>query len=228
MALRSTGGNGYINLGYANFPNGNAAKSVSFWFNVPSYGATYGFFNILAIGAIPNLVGVQIGTRNSNLLVWRLGGTTIVDSGFAPTVNITHHCAYTYDGINSSKVYVDGSLSNSVTYAEDSGVFDLCQFFGNEWGENGVVTLDDFRVYDRELSLAEVQTIYSCMGLDDLWYGLVARWQLNEQTLGTNPAAATVIKDSTMSGNNGISFSNSGTDYTYQESEIRYTRKMIR
>jgi hypothetical protein len=66
------------------------------------------------------------------------------------------------------------------------------------------------------------------MGLDDLWYGLVARWQMKEQTPGTNPAAASGIKDSTMSHNHGIAFSNSATDYTYQDSEIRYTRKMIR
>jgi hypothetical protein len=225
MALRSTGGDGYITLGNSNFPNNSAAKSISFWYSTSAYTGTYGFFNIVSIGSS---VATQIGTRSGRLIAWRWGGTSLADSLLTPTVDVTHHCVYTYDGVNSSKIYVDGSLANSASNAETAGAIDSVQFFGNQWLENGVVTLDDFRMYNRALSLEEVETIYSCMGLDDLWYGLVSRWQMKEQSPGTNPAAATDIKDSTISHNHGISFSNSGTDYTYQESEIRYTRKMIR
>jgi hypothetical protein len=230
MALQSTGANGYITLGYNNFPNNSAAKSISFWYTVTTYNLVFGFFNVL--GGTPMSVGVQIGSRgspeaNPYILAWRLGGTIIVNSNLAPAVGAMHHCVYTYDGVNVSKIYVDGALANSATAVEAAGAINSVQFFGNQWNENGNVTLDDFRMYNRAISLGEVETIFSCRGLDDIYYGLVSRWRLTGQTTGTHPEVASAIRDTTISGNDGISFSNAGTDYTYQESRIRFHRKHL-
>jgi len=226
MALK--GNYGFIRLGYNNIPNNGATKSFSFWYTVTTYSVTLAYFNIISLASSTS---TQIGSRTpaNRLIAWRFGGTTIVDSLVAPATGVMHHCAYTYDGVDASKIYVDGALANSATNAESAGVIDAVQFFGNQYGEFGTSTMDDFRVYNRELSLGEIQTIYNCRGFDDIYYGLISRWRLNEQATDTILVSAPIIKDSTLSDNTGISIDGLGstTDYTYAESKIRYHRKFL-
>jgi hypothetical protein len=55
--------------------------------------------------------------------------------------------------------------------------------------------LDDIRVYTRALSLAELQTIYTLVGQDNIVNDLLWRWRMNELSPGTAATIANSIID---------------------------------
>jgi hypothetical protein len=63
---------------------------------------------------------------------------------------------------NANELYVDGTLSNSVT-GISSATYPHDVFIGalNPTVFNGDATIDDVRIYSRELSAAEIQTIFN-------------------------------------------------------------------
>ena len=63
--------------------------------------------------------------------------------------------------------------------------------------------IDDVRIYNRLLSLAEIQTIYHSRGADNIVNGLVGRWLMNEKSDGVTASGANSCIDISGNGNHG-------------------------
>jgi hypothetical protein len=82
-------------------------------------------------------------------------------------------------------------------------------------------TLEDFRFYNRELSLAEIQTIYSSRGVDGITDGLVSRWSMNEGAEGAAASGAGSVKDLT-----GVRNMTPNNSPTYEAGGLRSRRRV--
>lgn len=218
MAI-TTAGTGYLSTGASGLPNTTAAQSIIMWYLVSSYPSANVSYINLHNGTNAS---VQIGSWSSVLSVWGWGGSALVSAAANPTTGVYHHLAYTYDG-TTHRLYIDGVFSNSTTVANVSGAETIVEIFGNQWTENGVQTLDDVRIYNRALSVSEVQTVYACRGIDSIVSGLVSRWIFSEGAPGSSPSVATQIRD--LAGtNNGTAFSAALTNLTYTATQLKYRR----
>jgi hypothetical protein len=81
---------------------------------------------------------------------------------------------------------------------------------------------EDVRVYNRALPLDEIETILAVRGIDGIVDGLVGRWYMAEASPGTAAAGAGSVKDSSVSGFNGLPVSSP----VYRESVLRSRRKV--
>jgi hypothetical protein len=213
MGLLSSGA-GYCNMGFSGFPAVNGAQSHAYWFRYT--GALTGNQLPLNMISTSGSGAVQIGFRTGVYGCYGWGGGAKVTVAAAPTVNVWHHVVYTYLSPTHT-MYIDGAFSNSSTTAADAGAVTSMEVFGNQWGENFAVELEDMRVYTRAVSLPEVETIYAAYGCDFIVESLVARWLFDESPQGTNPGSVTSLKDRSINSNNSTAFSNALTGYTYQD-----------
>jgi len=78
---------------------------------------------------------------------------------------------------------------------------------------------DDFRIYTRRLSLAEIQTIYACRGTDGIVNGLKNRFIFQAGPAGS--AVGTTVRDVGPSGND---FTRVGNP-TYTDSRLKFRRR---
>ena len=64
---------------------------------------------------------------------------------------------------------------------------------------------EDCRIYNRQLSDAEIQTIYACKGHDGIAYGLAGRWTMIEGYDNQRVTLdATIIKDVSNNKSDGV------------------------
>lgn len=222
MGLRSNA-TGYLTVGITSMPAINASQTICFWSYFatnPTTGNQEYVNSVAAAGAI------QFGFRVGVYGVYNYGGGTTVLAGSTPTAGMWHHLAYTFNGTNHI-FYLDGALSNQTTTAAQTGTVTSFQLLGNQWTENATVILEDLRVYSRTLSAGEIETIYSVKGTDGIVSEMVSRFLFNEGAPATNPGAGTTVRDISNNGNHGIALSNAVTNYTYQETNLRFKRRIL-
>lgn len=136
------------------------------------------------------------GTRRTvgNTGAWeaRAAGTTLtsdyLQSGSLNTVTLTtgvlHHVAFVQDVPNTDRfAYLDGVLVDSILGAsfagQQTGLLNIGVSPGGAGqGWNGVI--EDFRVYDRVMTLAEIQTIAACKGTDGFTADINLRFRMDE------------------------------------------------
>ncbi len=112
------------------------------------------------------------------------------------------------DGVPNSitSVYINGVLDGGPTTVAGAAVAAATMTIGNRTGAanteglNGLI--EDFRVYNRELSAAEIATIHAARGVDGIVEGLVMRVPMREGADGTNPSGAGFVKDVSDAKNN--------------------------
>ena len=156
----------------------------------------------------------------------------------APTstisLNAWHHCAVTFDkdNINNTPILYHNGLSVTVsTLDSPSGSYDSDAASSLVLGARGVLVIDreftgsieDVRMYDRILNPAEILTIYNSRGIDNILSGLVTRWPLIREAVGTVASGAGSVFD--ISGNN-VHATPVGSP-TYAESIVRLVRRLI-
>lgn len=83
--------------------------------------------------------------------------------------------------------------------------------------------IDDLRIYNRALSDAEIQTIFTSRGKDNIVNSLVGRWLMNEGAIGTSPGA-TAVRDI---GSNGLNSSSVTATPTYEDGILAFRRKVV-
>lgn len=132
------------------------------------------------------------------------------------TTGTLYHVAMTADSVgNTGDNYINGVLDINTdgTHGGSSGGTTFSMGTRTGSSENIDGRLDDFRIYNRILSAAEILTIYSCRGRDNIYEGLIHRWVMNEGAPGT--AVSSVID---LTGNlNGTAVGNP----TYAASSLR-------
>lgn len=147
-------------------PSGSAARSFSFWVKTSS---TAGNMTVLSYGAKTTRQAFTISINHdatNNLGIWTWGDDGYFATGTNNiTNNVWHHVAITYAADSTQiKVYYDGALLGTKnlgaalsTYS--SGSFYVGRSIGDLEGFTG--SLDDLRIYDHELTLSDIQILYS-------------------------------------------------------------------
>ncbi len=137
-------------------------------------------------------------------------------------------CRGRIDGVPNSitDIFFNGVLDGGPTTVAGAAAVTATMTLGLRTGAGAAQglegILDDWRVYDRELSAAEIQTIHICRGTDNILEGLVARVMFTEGAPGTSPAGAGSVKDLSSAPNN---YSPSGSP-VFRPSELRARRKV--
>jgi len=203
----------YMDFGTGTTINTSSAFSVSTWFNVDniasfpsmcmlktngSNGFTIGFANTTGANAIYN--GVFFGSSptgdTTQFKAFSTGNSTLS----AALVSGWHHLVLTYDGVNpqassSTTVYIDG-----IEYASNQAVG-----FGSYGNVNNVGgagnypppfdgLIDEFAIFNSELSLSNVTSIYnSGVPADISSLNPVGWWRMGDGSDGSGNADGTVV-----------------------------------
>ncbi|HEY3377418.1 MAG TPA: LamG-like jellyroll fold domain-containing protein, partial [Armatimonadota bacterium] len=138
------------------FPANNAAQTVSWWMNLPSYAGNEQ--TAVSLGNDPLGSAINCGVSNGMVRVWGYGLVTLVEAT-APSANAWHHYAYTFDG-TTHRLYIDGVEVNNSTVAPQTAVptavilgrwsAPICPLRGK---------LDQVRVYNRALGAKDIRLL---------------------------------------------------------------------
>lgn len=145
-------------------------------------------------------VGDECGLRTSysNLMIWTYSPNVIAQTALVGAEqNSWIHVCGTYDG-SYFNIYVNGSLRGQ--QADATGAKNQARGwevgytvrFGSGRALNNA-QIEDARIYNRGLTPAEVMTVASCKGHDNILQGLKARWMFNGvvgASLGSEPDIA--------------------------------------
>jgi hypothetical protein len=191
-------------------PNTNSAITIMGWMNSAAFASSSTIASILGAyngsndASIAPTTAIQLGAGQAGVAnsmdVWTWGGTVLVSTGGSPGVSSTgwFHAAYTCTAISGGSqthsIYINGALAATATNSlQVAGV--LTQVFFNGYPETNTLLssyqessnslLDDARMYNRILTLPEIQTIYTSRGFrDGIVYGLISRYAFNETSVG--------------------------------------------
>jgi len=184
--------------------------AVSAWLKTSDTGAYRGI-----VDKIASSVGYLIDVNSNNV---RFTVQNISASGGTVADGSWHFIVGTFNsGTGESKIYVDGvwketanaSLSHNTSSLEIGGDGASTYYFTGE--------ITDVRVYNRVLSLEEIQVIYRLRGSDNIVHGLLGRWLLNEKHDGATATVASSVIDISGQGNHGTPYNSP----VYRESILR-------
>ena len=174
-AVKLDGSSGYVSASTnvsTTMPAADAAQSISWWMKVAANPSSGTVQSIISLTNDSNGSAVQPGFRNGQIGVWKFGGTFLV-SAAPPLAGAWHHYVYTCDGTHGPpatpgtySLYIDGTLAASASasavapqkYVPTRLDFGRWTNFGNG-AEYFQGSLDDIRIYNRAISLAEVQSL---------------------------------------------------------------------
>ena len=205
----------------SNFTESTSPYSISVWINTNwSQTGTFSYVGMYDGGLVTPLptTGLQIGLRAAGTVsCWTYGGTVLVQSGAVMSAfdNIWVLITYTFDG-TTHRIYRNDTLLSSSTTSPVSGKFTQVYINGypptGTTSETGTFAVDAYAYYSRELSLAEITTIFNSRGTrHGIVDGLLARYDFDELSQG---ATVTGVPD--ISGNsNPLLNSGAGTPITY-------------
>lgn len=183
MSVSFNGSTQYANnAAPTGIPANNAPQSVVLRFMLtasPGGGnhQIFGFFNGVTMNSI------QIGFRSGVFLVWAYGGGTYVSSGGGLSVNVWHVAVYTFDG-TTHKLFIDGGAPYTSGSPPQTGSVAELLLGAYPTGEYFTGIVDEARVYDRALSNNEALSICNQFGMDDVYYGRIDGWSLDEEAPG--------------------------------------------
>lgn len=157
------------------------AGTVSFWFTPAGITGTKYIMHratALRIRQIDATLSVRLRLLSSDVVavVTLVAGTR-------------YHFVGTWNGSGVQIIYINGAQDTSTSgihAALLSGTLHIGSSTTPDAYWDG--TLEDFRIYERVLSLDEVQTVYNSDGCDSIINGLIYHWRMNEK--GPLPAAA--------------------------------------
>ena len=136
------------------------AMTVSLWMR-PKLSGTRTIFTLFreGNGSNPN-VGLQIGTKGTQVGFWVYGGASMELLSQALTADVWYHVAYTFDG-STHRVFVNAAAVGTSTEASPTGAPTVVRFgsYGSMTAQLYSGRLDDVRVYDRVLSAAELTAL---------------------------------------------------------------------
>ena len=131
--------------------SGAGGWSVEVWLEFDSTTGTYQ--TILVDASQPILY-----LRNGNLIYW-------LGSGIIATpillIDTTYHVVFAYDGNTSLKVYVDGTLEDTLTVTTSSRDPTWAYAFHNGTNEGLFGYMQEMAIYDYELTLSQVTSHYN-------------------------------------------------------------------
>lgn len=205
----------YIDLGTLNVPSGGSNFSWTGWMKLRNRGGeknpmitkadATGIFEPdweLAIqGSGPAELFASLDTGS---------GTDRLDGGnffVGAPPHIWHMISMTYDGttkrsyIDAAEVASTGQTGNVVNTAEAVAMGALNAGATIERQIDGFI--EDVRIYERTLSVAELETMFVLLGMDGIVDGLLHRWTMREWAPGVTASGVGATKDAGPSQFNG-------------------------
>ena len=155
--------------------------------------------------------GLTLSANAPRALIGNNSGVTAALATTAISLNTPYFLVMTYDGttINlyqNMSLVATASISNAIVAdttpvtvngnANGTGNTNIVEFFSGY--------MEDLRVYNRTLSLNELQTIYVANGEDGIVNGLTIHYKMNELSNGATLASGASIKDYTHNSNDAI------------------------
>jgi hypothetical protein len=217
--------------------NAKPAATVMGWVNPDAFGSTRSLTE-QAIGPPPGTSGTSRILFNINSTGTLVIGARAADGGGINTLTTvavlaTGVWSHIVGVVNVAgdllQVYINGVLSASTASAFGPVTFSATNSKNGRVGADDPGTgqffdgrIEDYRMYDRALSLAEVQTIYASRGTDGICNGLVQSWRLNEGAPGVAAVGVGTVKDSSPAQRNV----NPINSPVYQPGTVRYRRKV--
>jgi hypothetical protein len=143
-----------------------ASKTITSWFWTAG-GISFGRRNIVALLNRTAMASIQVGLDLGRLAVWRWSDGSLVVMRDQITSAGWHHVAYVYDGAQH-RLYFDGALVDTSQLAA-LGAPVTSAHLGSFDGTSEMFQgrLDDVRIYDQALTLAQVRALAA--GETDLW-----------------------------------------------------------
>jgi len=203
----TSAGSGYVDCGLLATDMGIGGandKTMMCWANCNNFlaGESGMIFNIGDSNTTN--AGFGIRTRGSNN-DWRADFWNNFIDFSVTSLNTWVHFALTYDG-TTARVYTNGAADGSsvitLNTQDDYGLY-ISRWIlggGDEFFDGAIA---DVRVYSRELSIEEIQTIYEARGKDSVVDSLEGRWKLNDLSIGTSMSSLFV--DSTETNGDPVS-----------------------
>ncbi len=195
-----------IELGELNVPAATGAMSMTGWVNPTSQDSGdeaqliakgSGFSNSSKVWAAqiedtdaPNAIR---GVINTSAGIITVDGTSVFPNG------VWTFWAVTYDGANIRVFFnavqegIGAQTGDIVTNTKATALAAVIVSSTPERELDG--SIDDTRVYDRALSLAELQTMLVLLGKDNIVFGLLHRWTQAEKAPGQTATVTGSIKD---------------------------------
>ena len=137
--------------------------SVSLWFNVSSW-ATSASTDFLWTGGGTRIINITLkGSTGLDVDIWNSGSNLVSTTGLSE--NTWHHLVFTRSKSSGMKLYIDGSLVDTNSYTGNAGSLSGKQdSIGTYWDNtrnNFTGKIDQFRIYNGEVSDDDVTTLYA-------------------------------------------------------------------
>ena len=208
QGIRLDGATKYVTL--ANSLVTSGARTISLWVKPTSFGSNKIVYNDLSTSNTAGEMQIMIDGSGYLHFFRRTGNSTDIDTLVTDTTIPTNkwtHVIAIYDG-SLLKIYrngiLDATTSSSSTYTASAGANEK---IGVNESNTGFFDgyLDDFRVYNRALSLAEILKLYNgntsvvqSSKLSKVNNGLVGHWTFDGPDI-----SGTTVYDKSEQGNNG-------------------------
>ena len=200
QSLLFGGAQKYMTASDAGLPSGASPRTLSAWVNVPVLPTSCTNETVIAYGSVGAglLNGLQIQKcSNTDQLVFSgYGADVLVAKTLA--INTWNLLTGTYDGTTAS-LYLNGQLigSGAKTWNTTLQNINVGRLY-NSALETSVFngSVDDVRIYNRSLSVAEIGQIYTGSQPVNCDQSCAAWWKLDE-------TSGTIAKDSTVNANTG-------------------------
>jgi hypothetical protein len=224
------------------YVNGLSAFSITCWVkgdNLTPSPSDNGWFCVDIQSGTDNALcmrfdNVGANTGNAKCLKFGMGTTDISERNFETPSNTTFttwkFIAWTWIAGEQPEAYVDGVLQTNSGYnslaspgGTTVGAQEVALMVGvkdDPASESWDGQLQDFRIYNRKLTDEEISTMAALEGKDDIVYGLISRWRLNEGAPGVSATGTDSIKDSGPFGSRHMTDTGTSSP-TYRESAIR-------
>lgn len=204
----------YYNGTTFDIPASTGAMTICAWFKATALGTNQRIFakSELNSGTGSTLYCIAVtndsGTQRLRVVLRTTGDTVLNGATTTIATGTIYFVCLWYDGTNL-KSYIN-CVQEATTGKTGNVAIDStfpCYIGDNpnvRLNFNGII--DDVRVYTRALSIPEMQTIYYSGGIDDIVYGLYARWRMNEKYPGTRSALSLLreLKDDRGNGFSAI------------------------
>lgn len=188
----------HVDLGTANVPALTGALSITAWVNPDSVAAADDQVIIAKDNTTGNTGPFKLQLDEPANALRGIINDSQLTGATAMTAGVWTFVAMIYDGVNKV-LYLDAV--QDATVAESGNVdtnidpFTIAGVDAGPLRRSWDGLLADIRVYTRALSLAELQTIFTLVGKDNIVNGLLWRWMQNELSPGTAATIAGSIID---------------------------------
>lgn len=147
------------------FPEGASPRTISFWINTESLGS--GTRYIVSYGTFQEkkYCGTCVSASGESQVRFIFSNYNASTNDLSDLVNTWHHLVFTYDGVSTATIYIDGAVAasslnpyNVVPETQLSGTLYIGRRHDGT-GNNFVGHVAGLRIFDRALSVEEIKAL---------------------------------------------------------------------